>query len=180
MKYILVFLFFLTVFTPKFSCQAQNIDDFTLFFSKWSDKINSLMQKSEDALNDKLCTKDLQEFTKELEAIKEDADKLQEKINKKGISSLNDLQNQANLRNFLEILKQITNILDDIKRMNFEQTLEKDLKFRETLKEQLNPPIVAADFDKIDNLINDVKSQTQLLAKTCFQAFLKNIPSRYF
>lgn len=38
----------------------------------------------------------------------------------------------------------------------------------------------ASPFDNLIDTVKDISSQTQAIAKTCFQAFLNNVPSRYF
>ena len=96
-----------------------------------------------------------------------------------GLTKFQIPQLRSALQNIEKHIKQLSSVSDGLKIEAEQESQAAEQELQNIMEESGKPPMLQADASDISDLIGDIASQTQYIAKTCFQSFLANIPSRF-
>ena len=181
---LLVFLFF--VFSQAQVDSAPSAASIIDAIASFQAKIKPLLTDASEVLGD-LNNIDtaakLQEIITTLETIKQEGLSLLDTINKNVFMKYLNVGVQISLKAIDSITQKIKDLLNEV-------TLaaqDEQQRIDDLVASQSKKPVLKNSWgsslnggSSLINTIDNISSQTQAIAKTCFQAFLANVPSRYF
>ena len=96
-------------------------------------------------------------------------------IKKSGLSKFVAAILQASIGGVDKVIVQLKDLLPQVKQAAQAHQDQIDSIVANAAK----PKPLKASFNNLIDTVKDISSQTQAIAKTCFQAFINNVPSRY-
>lgn len=172
------FLFFATYFIPRLNSQSSS-SSIEQIIIKITERYELLAPSIEKALAGHLLEDEVSKLVKDLIQMRREAIEV---LNKKSNDVIADIENRLmvqEFKKFLDTLSMIVSKMESFGQVQRENENEKRVHLLNLQKEGAFKPALKSSEDDVNDLINLIKSQTQMLARTCFQAFIKNIPTRF-
>ena len=181
---LFVFLFF--VFSQAQVDSAPSAASIIDAIASFQAKIKPLLTDASEVLGD-LNNIDtaakLQEIITTLETIQQEGLTLLDTINKNVFMKYLNVGVQISLKAIDSITQKIKDLLNEVSLA----AQDEQQRIDDLVASQSKKPVLKNSWgsslnggSSLINTIDNISSQTQAIAKTCFQAFLANVPSRYF
>lgn len=161
---------------------ASIIDAIASFQAKIKPLLTDAAEVFNDLNNIDTAAK-LQEIITTLETIKQEGLSLLDTINKNVFMKYLNVGVQISLKAIDSITQKVKDILNEVSLA----AQDEQQRIDDIVASQGKKPALKNSWgsslnggSSLINTIDNISSQTQAIAKTCFQAFLANIPSRYF
>lgn len=162
---------------------ANIIDAIASFQAKLKPLLNDASEVINNLNNIDTAAK-LQEIIATLENIKQEGLTLLDTVNKNFLMKYLNVGIQISLKGIDSITQKIKDLLNEVSlAAQDEQQRINDIALQSTrpaLKNSWGSTLKSGSGSSLINTLDNIASQTQAIAKTCFQAFLANVPSRYF
>ena len=171
LSFLLLSLLCLSQADSSFSKIEQAIADFEA-------KIQPLLAEAEALLVNASGTEaadHMQKIIQSLQTVKTEGLALINSIKKSGLSKFVAAILQASIGGVDKVIAQLKDLLPQVKQAAQAHQDQIDSIVANAAK----PKPLKASFNNLIDTVKDISSQTQAIAKTCFQAFINNVPSRY-
>ena len=147
--------------------------------TNFEDKIQPLLAEAEALLINASGTEaadHMQKIIQSLQTLKTEGLGLINSIKKTGLSKFVGTILQASIAGVDKVIAELKNLLPQVKLAAQAHQDQIDAIVSEVAKPK---PLKVSSFNNLIDTVTDISSQTQAIAKTCFQAFINNVPSRY-